>query len=150
MYRLTKVESAEHWRDLHAIRRETLFETGVFPFVYDENRPEDRRSGNTPYLLLLDGKPIGVVRLDVHDSIGVVRLVGISAAWQRQGHGRALSDLIDEEAAAHGISELRVNAYKDAIGFYEKTGWVRQNWDADELSRLAPGNVQMIKTARQD
>ena len=149
MYDLVKVESAGHWRALHQIRRETLFDTGIFPFIYDENRPGDRQIGNTPYLLLLNGNPVGVVRLDIRDVVCIVRLVGISEAFQQQGHGRALSGLIEEKVAAHGISELRVNAFKDAIGFYEKMGWFQQTWDPVELCSLAPGNVQMVKTVQQ-
>ena len=145
MYRLARVESMDQWRALHAIRREVLFDTGIFPFVYDENRPEDRQHGNTPYLLLLDDRPIGVMRLDQHGPVGVVRLVAIAAARQRQGHGRAMSRLVDAEASARGIAELRVNAHRDAVGFYRRTGWREHVWDRDEPARLAPGNLQMTK-----
>ncbi len=69
--------------------------------------------------------------------------------FQGQGHGRALSNLIDVEAASRGITELRVNAFKDAIGFYDKTGWTREIWDAYELARLEPRNVQMTKSVVQ-
>ena len=150
MYGLAVVESAEQWHALHAIRREVLFDTGIMPFVYDENRPEDRKDGNTPYLLLLDGTAIGTMRLDQHGSAGVVRLVGITSARQRQGHGGAMSRLIDAEAMARGMVELRINAYGEAIGFYEKTGWTHATWDADELSRLAPGNVQMTRRLHRE
>ena len=87
---------------MHAIRREVLFDTGVFPFVYDENRPEDRAEGNTPYLLMLDNEPAGALRLDQCGTAGVVRLVTVIPARQRQGHGRAMSGLVDAEAIARG------------------------------------------------
>lgn len=148
MYQLAKVESAEQWTVLHAIRREVLFDTGIMPFVYDEHRPEDRRAGNTPYLLMLNGEPIGVARLDISGPTCIVRLVGITMLRQREGHGRSLSNLIDAQAASQGVSELRVIAYKDAVGFYEGMGWSRHVWDAAELAHLAPGNIQMTKIVK--
>lgn len=146
MYLLARVETADQWRILHAIRRKVLFDTGVFPYAYDENRPEDREHGHTPYLLLRSGEPIGVARLDVAGSAGIVRMVGITFEHQRQGHGRMMGNLIEAEAIRHKLLELRVNAYKDAVGFYEKLGWSEKIWDASELARLAPGNIQMVKT----
>jgi GNAT superfamily N-acetyltransferase len=146
MYLLAKVETAAQWRILHQIRRKVLFDTGVFPYTYDESRPEDREHGNTPYLLLLSGEPIGVARLDIAGFAGIARMVGILFEHQRQGHGRMMGNLIDAEAVRQRLTELRVNAYKDAVGFYEKLGWSPKIWDAVELSRLAPGNVQMVKT----
>lgn len=145
MDHLVAVERGSHWRSLHDIRREVLFETGVFPFIYDENHPDDRAAGNTPYLLMSDEKPIGVVRLDLRGTIGVVRLVGIKEAYQRRGHGRTLSALIDRAAIASGITQLCVNAFVDAVGFYEKTGWQHQLWDAAELASLNGRGSQMTK-----
>jgi len=149
-YQLVRVESAEQWRAMHSIRRSVLFESGIMPFIYDENRPEDRHPDNIPYLLLLDSSPIGVVRLDKDGRTGIVRLVGIALDRQRQGHGRALGKLIEEEAVRAGIVELRLNAHEGAIGFYEKTGWAEHTWDVDELSHLAPGDIQMTKKIRQN
>lgn len=145
MNQLVKVEQPPHWRGLHNIRREVLFDTGVFPFEYDENHPDDRARGNTPFLLISGGTPIGVVRLDQHGTIGVVRLVGILTAYQRQGYGRALSELLDAQAVASGVTQLRVNAFIDAVGFYEKSGWEHAVWDQDELEKANGRGVQMIK-----
>jgi GNAT superfamily N-acetyltransferase len=145
MHELVKVEQSAQWRRLHDIRREVLFDTGIFPFNYDENHPDDRADGNVPYLLLSAGSPIGVVRLDQRGAIGVVRLVGILAGHQRQGHGRALGQLVDARAIASGITQLRVNAFVDATGFYEKSGWRHEVWDAEELARANGRGVQMVK-----
>jgi hypothetical protein len=70
MYELKKVEAAEDWRELHAIRRAVLFPPNQHRFEYNENHPDDCAEGNVPYLLLLDGAPIGVVRLDKRGSLG--------------------------------------------------------------------------------
>jgi N-acetylglutamate synthase-like GNAT family acetyltransferase len=145
MHELKRVETAEDWRQLHAIRRAVLFPPGRHKFEYNENHPDDRVEGNVPYLLLLDGAPIGVVRLDKRGSLGVVRLVAIRSERQREGHGRIMSDLIDAEALRLGITELRVNAAADAVGYYEKTGWTRGSWDPTELTGVAASCVQMTK-----
>jgi GNAT superfamily N-acetyltransferase len=145
MYGLKKVETAEDWRELHAIRRAVLFPPGRHQFEYNEHHPDDRAEGNVPYLLLLDGAPIGVVRLDQRGSLGVVRLVAIRSERQREGHGRMLSDLIDGEALRLGITELRVNAAAEAVGYYEKTGWAQGSWDPTELTGVAETCVQMTK-----
>jgi GNAT superfamily N-acetyltransferase len=85
------------------------------------------------------------VRLDDRGEAGIVRLVGIMTAEQRRGHGRALDALISDEARRRGIRQLALNAAPDAVGFYEKTGWRRTVWDADELAGMAQGCVQMVK-----
>jgi N-acetylglutamate synthase-like GNAT family acetyltransferase len=146
MYELKRVETVEDWRQLHAIRRAVLFSPVRHKFEYDENHPDDRAEGNVPYLLLLDGAPIGVVRLDKRASLGVVRLVAIRSERQREGHGRIMSDLIDAEELRLGITELCVNAAADAVGYYDKTGWKRGSWDPTELTGLAENCVQMTKS----
>lgn len=145
MDELRKVESADDWTHLHAIRRKVLFDTGIMPFSYDENHPDDRVSGNVPYLLKFDQLPIGVVRLDTRGTICTVRILGISEQYQRYGHGRALSALIDATARSSGVRFLRVNAASGSVGFYKKTGWLPEIWDEEANGRLPPGTVQMTK-----
>ena len=50
---------------MHDIRLATLFTQERHPgVVYDESHPLDLDPNNQPFLLTLDGAPIGVVRLD--------------------------------------------------------------------------------------
>ena len=77
--------------------------------------------------------------------LGVVRLVAIRSEAAEKGHGRIMSDLIDAEALRLGLTELRVNAAADAVGYYDKTGWKRGSWDPTELTGLAENCVQMTK-----
>ena len=130
---------------MHAIRRATLFtpDRGV---VYDENHPHDLDPANQCFLFLLDGRPIGVVRLDPREgNRGVVRLVGIVPELQRQGHGRMLGELIEAEARRRGMVKLGLNARQDAIGFYERLGWAPEVWDRNELETFAAHCAQMTK-----
>lgn len=144
-HELRPVASEADWRQLHRIRRQTLFVADRHDVPYDENHPDDRRDGNVPYLLLHDGQAVGVVRLDFRGRDAVVRLVGIAAGLQGQGHGRALGDLVEAEARRHGVSALRVNAAPDAVGYYQAMGWHIASWDPGELVGISRDSVQMTK-----
>lgn len=144
-YELQSVRSPEDWRHLHDIRRTVLFAPERHSVGYDENHPDDRTEGNLPLLLLLDTRPIGVVRLDLRGETAVVRLVAIAEGEQRKGHGRKLNALVEAEAKRRGIKILRVNAAPEALGYYEKMGWQHTSWDRGELVDLAKGCVQMSK-----
>ena len=142
---LKRVERPDEWRAMHGIRRAVLFAPDRHAVAYDENHPDDRVEGNTPFLFFDDGKPVGVARLDARGEVGIVRLVAIVAAKQRAGLGRAMDLALVAEARRRGIGLLRVNAAADAVGFYEKTGWHRANWNPAELTGLARDAVQMEK-----
>lgn len=144
-YELRHVRSPQDWRDLHRIRRSVLFTPERHAVEYDENHPDDRAHGNLPLLLIEDGRPVAVARLDVRREIAVVRLVAVTSGEQRRGYGKVLNALIDEEARRRGVKTLRVNAAPDAVGFYEKAGWQTADWDATELTGLASDCVQMSK-----
>src|SRR3954468_17223506 len=105
-YELIKVATENDWRDYHALRRHVLWEARGRN-GYDETRPAEHDSANTPLLLKLNGRPIGTTRLDnLGDHKGVVRLVAITADIQRQGHGRILSELVDDHAVRLGLNTL--------------------------------------------
>ncbi|TKT74892.1 GNAT family N-acetyltransferase [Aquamicrobium sp. LC103] len=144
-HELRPVSSPEDWKRLHAIRRAVLFAPDRHAVDYDENHPDDRAEGNIPFLLLLDGRAIGVVRIDFRGATAVVRLVAIAEAEQRKGHGRTLDALVAAEARRRGVSSLRVNAAPDAVGYYEKAGWLPASWDRSELVGIAKDCVQMTK-----
>lgn len=147
-YELRAVKTPEDWAAMHDIRRATLFapERHGDEVVYDDNHPDDRDARNQCFLLVRDGRPTGVARLDRRgDREGVVRLVAIVPDGQRQGRGRAMSDLIDAKARGWGLRTLLINAHESAVGFYEKTGWVRETWDPRELVGIAAHCTQMTK-----
>ena len=141
-HHLKRVERPEEWRAMHDIRRAVLFAPGRHAIAYDENHPDDRADGNTPFLFLSDNTPVGVARLDVRGEVAIVRLVAIVADKQRAGLGRAMDLALVAEARRHGVSLLRVNAAADAVGFYKKAGWHKADWDPAELTGLARDAVQ--------
>jgi GNAT superfamily N-acetyltransferase len=133
---------------MHAIRRATLFtpDRPGGPVAYDENHPDDVDPANQCFLLLFESRPVGVVRLDPHGTgEGVLRLVAIVPDLQRQGHGRAMGELVDAEARSRGMTKLGLNARQDAVGFYERMGWAREIWDRAELETFAAHCKQMTK-----
>lgn len=145
-YELRAVATPEDWAAMHGIRRATLFtpERGV---VYDEHHPHDLNPANQCFVLFHEQQPIGVVRLDPRgDDAMVVRLVAIVPQLQGQGHGRVLGRLVEEEARRRGARRLMLNARDSAVGFYERTGWSREDWDVSELTGIAGHCVQMAKT----
>jgi GNAT superfamily N-acetyltransferase len=148
VHTLRPVATEDDWRAMHEIRRAVLFAPGRHQgdAVYDDAHPDDRDPRNQCFLLLLDGRPIGVVRLDERaPGIGAVRLVAIESELQRQGHGRELERLIEVQARAREMRKLVINAHADAVGFYERTGWHFEEWDNRELAGIAAGCVQMAK-----
>lgn len=145
-YELIEVSAPEDWAAFHAIRRTELFEARGRFGIYNDRHPDDFADFAHPYLLKLDGRPLGTTRLDVRgDHTGIFRLVAITAVAQRQGHGRVLSELVEAKARTLGISTLYVNAAAEAVGYYEKTGWTPYLWDEAELVGIASTCVQMRK-----
>lgn len=122
--RLLRVESETHWSTYHSIRQHVLYELRGRN-GYDENHPDEYKEQNIPLLFLWDDQHVGTVRLDQENenTLGVVRLVAILPNFQRQGIGTAMMQEIETFAANRGIRQLKTQAAKDAITFYEKLGW---------------------------
>lgn len=145
-YELVVVEDPTDWQAYHAIRRVELFENKGRHGIYDDRHPDDLADFATPYLLKLDGRPIGTTRLDRRGvREGVFRLVAVTSAEQGRGHGRILGQMVEARARALGIETLLVNAAPEAQGFYEKTGWTPFVWDSAELTGIAASCIQMRK-----
>jgi N-acetylglutamate synthase-like GNAT family acetyltransferase len=144
-YELIDVTTESDWREYHSLRRRVLWEqrglTG-----YDETHADEYKTAHHPLLLKLFGRGIGTARLDdFGNKTGAVRLVAIERDLQRQGHGRVLSDYIENYARGLGIKTLYVNAAPEAIGYYEKLGWKACVWDETELVGIASACRQMSK-----
>ncbi|MEK7098390.1 MAG: GNAT family N-acetyltransferase [Patescibacteria group bacterium] len=146
-YELVQASSPEDWEALHDLRRLELFarKKGV---VYDTNHPDDRAAKNFPLVFKLNGKSIGTARLDVFDNgEGVIRLVAIAKEEQRKGYGRILEQKFEAFARSNGVSKLLVNANPTAVGYYEKLGFVHEEWNdpAGRLSGIGKDSIPMRK-----
>ncbi|HZN06729.1 MAG TPA: GNAT family N-acetyltransferase [Pyrinomonadaceae bacterium] len=140
-YQLRTPADDDEWRTFHAIRRKVLFENRGKSETYNENHPDDSKPGNHPLVLLYKDVVIGVIRIDVSETVARLRRVAIREDLQRRGHGRALLQLAEDFAKAHGCSEVRSNAAVEAIGFYERCGYGR-----DESRSGPPNSVPVWKS----
>jgi len=134
-HQLRTPANEDEWRTFHAIRRKVLFENRGKSEVYDENHPDDAKPGNHPLVLVYRDAVIGVIRVDVRATVAWIRRVAIREDLQRMGHGRALLVLAEDFANARGCTEVRSNAAVEAVGFYERCGYTR------DQSALAPPNA---------
>lgn len=120
---ITPTSGAE-WRAYHDIRRQVLFEARGQFGVYEEDRPDEQAPGNHPKLLLYRGEAIGVVRIDVDGATAICRRVAIRSDVQKRGHGRTLLALLEQFARDHGCEQLTSHVAPDAVGFYERFGFI--------------------------
>jgi putative acetyltransferase len=56
-----------------------------------------------------------------------------------RGVGRALLEAMEAEATQGGFSQTRLNATLNAVGFYERTGYVQHGLDQNRL----PSGVEL-------
>jgi GNAT superfamily N-acetyltransferase len=142
-HELRTPRSAEEWQAFHAIRRKVLFENRGKAETYIADHPDDRKPGNHPLVFLYRGEIIGVLRIDVSGHVAMLRRVAIRDDLQRLGHGRVLVRLAEEFAKAEGCDEMHSNAAVEAVGFYERCGYVR---DAAAVSPV--NSVRVWKSLR--
>ena len=130
----------------HRIRRAEIFEKLLPGVPYRPNDPEHELPSNFNLLLKADGVGIGTTRLDVRaGGIGIMRLVAIDSLSQGQGHGRTLTELVEEFARARGVTKVLLNALPTSVGFYTKHGYVPEVWDPSETVGPYKDEVQMSK-----
>jgi GNAT superfamily N-acetyltransferase len=135
-------DDADEWCAFHVIRRKVLFENrGKADYV--NNHPDDFKPGNHPLILLFRQEVIGVVRIDICEPEAWLRRVAIREELQRRGHGRVLLRLAELFALDNGCSEIRTNAAIEAVGFYERCGYV-----PDPAKLSPPNSVTMRKPLR--
>lgn len=133
----------DEWLAFHSIRRKVLFENRGKSETYIQNHPDDRKTGNHPLILLHEDIVVGVVRIDVNESVAWLRRVAIRDDFQRLGHGRVLLQLAEAFAQAHGCNEVRSNAAVEAVGFYERCGYARE-----VTNSTPPNSVTVWKSLR--
>ena len=113
--------SDAEWASYHAIRRRVLFELRG-DGGYDPHHPDEHRPGRHPFLLWIDGSPVGVVRIDIDGQVAMLRRVAIRDDVQRRGYGRRLLEHVERFARQEGCTRIESNVASDAVGFYERCG----------------------------
>jgi len=131
--------SPREWLAYHAIRRKVLFENRGHFGVYVEDHPDEFERDHHPMVLVLNGETIGVIRVDLTQPVAWFRRVAIREDLQRRGHGCTLLRLAECFARQQACNEIRLNVADDAVGFYERCGYLR-------ATPTATGTVPMTKT----
>lgn len=118
-FRVEVVDYPHHAAELHAVRDEV--------FLHEQGVPGDiERDGldaGCVHVLarLLDRTPVGTARLLPDGRIG---RMAVRAPWRGRGVGDALLEALVAAARDAGLDEVHLHAQADAIGFYERHGFV--------------------------
>src|SRR5262249_45019146 len=123
---LKHLASDGDWAAYHAIRRRVLFELRG-NFAYDDHHPDERRAGHHPFLLWDAGSPVGTIRIDVDQERAIFRRVAIRVDLQRRGYGRQLLQAAEAFARQEHCTRVESHVDLDAVGFYERCGFVHAN-----------------------
>ena len=128
-YSLRPPHTAEDWAAYHAIRRDAIFAPLLPGQAYDERDPDEFKADNLPHVLLCDCEIVGTVRIDLIDARQAgLRLIGIRADQQRQGHGAALLQLCERATRAFGRTDVVINAHPTSLTFYMANGYAEGDW----------------------
>ena len=122
---LHRPRSEEQWTAYHDIRRMVLFERRGRFGVYDASHPDEHKPENHPLLLLVDGEPVGTIRVDLSRDSAIFRRVAVREEVQRRGYGRAMLRLAEQFARERGSRRIQSFVDRGAVGFYERCGFVR-------------------------
>lgn len=122
-YELRSPVTPDEWEAYHTIRRQVLFELRGHSGIYDADHPDERRPGNYPKLLTLDGLPLAVIRIDLEPPRATFRRVAVRAEMQRRGHGTVSLALAEIFAHSHGCTEVLSSVDPAAVEFYAKRGY---------------------------
>lgn len=111
------------WASYHDIRRTVLFERRGHFGIYDPDHSDEYEENHFPKLLLLEDRPIGVIRIDIDGDVARFRRVAIAETCQRRGHGRVLLMHAEAFAIERGAIRAEASVAADAVGFYRSTGF---------------------------
>jgi GNAT superfamily N-acetyltransferase len=87
-------------------------------------------------VLVYQGEPIGVIRIDIEDTLAIFRRVAIREDAQRFGHGKQMLSLAERFARDKGCEGIRSFVNPEAVGFYERCGFARDSSIAAEAKHV--------------
>jgi predicted GNAT family N-acyltransferase len=128
---------------LSAVRRAVFIEEQHVPEALEWD-DDDARSVHA-LAESRDGLPVGTARLLPDGHIG---RMAVLRPWRRRGVGAALLRALLVEAASRGDTIVRLNAQVQAMGFYERFGFVAHGPLFDDAGIPHRGMV-LILPARQ-
>lgn len=104
------------------------------------------------FLLALDGdRPVGMIGLEQHGAVGLLRSLVVDPGRRAGGIGRQLVDALEKNAVERGAAELWLLTI-DAEAYFAERGYtVRQRHEAPvaiqetpEFSTLCPGDAVLM------
>lgn len=119
-----QIRRAEGARD-----RAAVFVIRGAVFVAEQQVPieeewDDRDSTASFLLALVDGNPVGTVRLvDQGDGSGLLGRMAVLPAGRGKGTGAALVRAAEDLARESGLERVELHAQTHALGFYERLGY---------------------------
>jgi ElaA protein len=99
-------------------------------FIEEQGVPEalelDGEDDLCVHVLALDddGRAIGTARLQRTDAGAKVQRVAVAADRRRQGVGRRIMAVVEDEARRGGVGRVVLSSQVSAIPFYERLGYV--------------------------
>jgi len=91
--------------------------------VDDEDGFAKKLGGQLTLIATLSGDPVGFISLAGTDRLDMLYVHPAAAG---QGVGAMLADAVERLAAGRGAAKLKVDASDNALGFFEKRGYVAQ------------------------
>ncbi|QDT26085.1 GNAT family N-acetyltransferase [Gimesia panareensis] len=88
-----------------------------------------------------------VLAVPMSDERAKLRQMAVATAYQGQGLGRRLLELVEASLKQKGIQMLELDARKEAVGFYEKLGYAVEG---DEFISVTIPHQRMTKAIVAD
>ncbi|WP_025151225.1 GNAT family N-acetyltransferase [Bacillus sp. H1a] len=114
------VKNQQQLEDAYAIRQKVFIEEQQVD-VEEEIDEHDKTA--THFVLYDNSKPIGAGRFRIVDGVGKVERICVVATDRKAGSGKLIMNEIEKFAQSQGISKVKLNAQKHAIGFYGNLGY---------------------------
>lgn len=113
----------EEWSAYYQLRYEILRK----PWNQPENTTRDETENESIHWLMMDehSTPIATGRLQINSPTeGQIRSMAVQTDKQNAGLGTLMIQAIEEEAICMNLSEIILDARKEAVPFYIKNGYV--------------------------
>ena len=132
------VNFAQHEKEIRLVRNTVFTEEQGIPSAIDF----DGRCPDCYHVLARNeaGHPVGTGRMQKNGHIG---RLAVTAEWRSKGIGAALLDEFITFARNIGLKQVYLNSQEQAVGFYEKCGFVVE----DEIFYEA--NIPHIKMVKK-
>jgi predicted GNAT family N-acyltransferase len=109
-------------------QRDDAFAVRIAVFVEEQgiarsDELDDFDASATHCVAYVDGVPAGAGRLLLFDGYAKIGRMAVLASDRGAGLGALVLDTLEREAAAQGISHIKLSAQVHARGFYERCGY---------------------------